>query len=403
MRPKQTKTWMAGIAAIALVCCAVTASADTTTVRVTPDSLVTPGSPSGWVLATQNAIDGDPIAGFRMAGPGQTPEGSGCFHFFTDILDGADPLEKIYLGTNNHSTVSLADITSFKYYTYLHARDYDGGGGSPDGQPPIVEIITDSGPSTQQRRFVFKPWGWWGGRHVAKDTWQEWDMMIADEGTHNHWEMLQNDNTNCRGDWAWLKNRYGSVSPMHFATPAVGDYMQGYVDKNSGDYRFMNQSGTSISIRVGSGQTLLEGAHAFWNPDTQTWITPRWAWWRESCGIDAYADKLVIGVNGVENVYDFERGTAMTVGIGTGACRDPIIATAKDNFFFAVFGKVLADPGPTGSEFYLDDGSGKKIKVITTNSAQQDQYYRAKGTLEWNSGASRYDLRSSVFDICCLN
>jgi hypothetical protein len=372
------KFWMAVVAVIALAC---GASAATTTVKVTPQDM------SGWVLGTQEANNGAPIPEFVMAGPGEGPAGSGCFRFFTDVLDGYDPLEKIYLGTNNHSGVALNDITSFKYYTYLHSRGYDGVSGWPDGQPPIIEIITDSGASTQQRRFVFKPWGWWGGHNVAKDTWQEWDLMA--DMTPDRWQMLgTNATTNCSGDWTWVKGRYSSTGPMHFATPVVGDYLDYWDD----DFKYANQSGTSISIRVGSGRAQ----DWMFNQDLGQW--QQQAWWRESCGIDAYADKLVIGINGEETVYDFGND-AMTVGIGTGACRDHIMVVGKKNFFFAVFGKVLADPAPTGTEFYLDDGTGKKIKVMATNAAEPDQYYRAKGTLQWNAGTSRYDLMSSPYNI----
>ena len=35
-----------------------------------------------------------------------------------------------------------------------------------------------------------------------------------------------------------------------------------------------------------------------------------------------------------------------------------------------MWGKVLADPAPTASEFYIDDGSGVTIKVVATNTAQ---------------------------------
>lgn len=380
MRSTRTMLWMAVIAVIAL---ASGASAATTTVDVMP-----PDAMNGWVVATQSADDGSPIAEFVLAGPGQGPAGSGCFHFFTDILTGSDPLEKIYLGTNNHAGVALNDITSFKYYTYVDSRRYDGEGGSPDGQPPMIELITDSGESTQQRMFLFRPWGWWGGHRVAKDTWQEWDLMATDD--NRYWQMMISGSTNVWGNWNWLKTRYPGT--MRIATPFVGDYTQGYLHAPT-VYDLGNQAGTGISIRVGSGKAVDK----IYNPDTLAWVNP-WSWWRESCGIDAYADKLVIGINGEETVYNFG-GEAMTVGIGTGACRDHIMVVGKKNFFFAVFGKVLADPAPTGSEFYLDDGSNKKIRVLAANMVEPGQYYRAKGTLQWNEGTSRYDLLSSAFDI----
>jgi hypothetical protein len=386
MRSAHFRLLMAAVVVIVLVSCAAMAPAATITVK--------PGDMNGWTVGTQSAGTNSPVWTFTVAGTGPPPEGTGSFHFFTEGLDGSDPLEKIYLGTNNHSGVSLRDITSFKYYTYLHSATYNPAAGWPDGQPPIVEIITTSGPPGgtgiyQQRRFVYKPYGWMGESSVAFDTWQEWDMTASD--SNGRWEKIgPNDAAkDVFGNWNWVINRYGTVAdPMRFATPVVGDYVDGY----NGDYKYGNESGTSISIRVGSGQT----SDWMLNRSTSTW--ERKPWWKESCGIDAYADKLVIGINGVETVYDFESTNGGVVGIRPGECRDKIIGKAKNNFFFAVFGRVMDLPGPSGTEFYLDDGTGVKIKVIATNTAAAGEYYRAKGTLEWNSGDGRYDLRSTPFD-----
>ncbi len=384
---------------VAAMCVAVLAVAvSAATVTVTPDSLVAPGSPSGWAVGIQASGDNVPRWKFTVSGAGTAPLGLGAFHFFTEVLTGVDPLEKIYLGTNNLSGVALNSVTSFKYYTYLHSRNYDGVSGWPDGQPPMIEIITDKGSqSTDQRRFVFKPWGWWGGHDLAKDTWQEWDLM-ADYASPR-WQMVgSNASTDVIGNWSWVKTKY--LGDMLFSTPNVGEYTG---DPVGGKHA--NQSGTSISIKVGSGRAQD------WmiNPELVPIAFEYKAWWRESCGIDAYADKLVIGINGVETVYDFEPEmlTAAPVAITPGSCRDRIIGAAKDTVIFVVFGKVLDVPPPTSSEFYLDDGSGKKVKVIAKDYIYQHivepgQYWRAKGTLEWDAGASRYDLRCSPFEMTQL-
>lgn len=345
------------------------------------DVVVSPGNMNGWVVGTQSADGGSPIWRFTIGGAQPAISGNGAFYFFTDVLTGADPIEKIYLGTNNHSGVSVRDITSFKYYTYVKSRRYDGEGGWPDGQPPMIELITDSGTSSQQRRFVYKPWGWWGGHNVLKGEWQEWDLMAGDSAK---WQMLGTDSTNCFGNWNWLINRYGSVaSPMRLATPNVGDYRAGY----DPSFKYSNQSGTSLSIKVGSGKAIDKMI----NQDTGVYETGK-AWWRESCGIDAYADKLVIGINGVETVYDFEPDLlpVSPVGINPSSCRDKIIGLARDKCFFVVFGKVMDNP--SGSEFFLDDGGGKKIKVIAPNGVEAGQYWRAKGYLRWDPNAARNDL-----------
>lgn len=390
MRSARFTLLAAVVVAIAFSSCV--SIAEPTVVTVTPDTMAA----TGWILATQAANPGgSPHPSFRMAGPGLTPAGTGSFHFDTEQITGVDPIQKIYLGTNNYSGVALSQITTFKYYTYLDRRGYDGAGGSPDGQPPIVEIITDSGrdaTTVQQRRFVFRPWGWWGGHNVAKNTWQEWDMMA--DLTPDRWQMVgSNASTNVSGDWSWVKTRYTANGPMTFSTPLVGDYRDYYTD-----FKYGNQSGTSISIRVGA----TKASDYLFNQDTMKWVLDGGAW-RESCWISGYADKLVIGVDGVETVYDFEKGTAMVLGIGSGACRDSIMAAASQNFFFAVFGQVLADPAPTTTDFYLDDGSGKKIRVIAPNQPTPGDYVRAKGTLEWNSSVSRYDLKSAFYDVVTLN
>ncbi len=323
---------------------------------------------------------------FTVSGAGAAPMGLGAFHFFTEVLTGVDPLEKIYLGTNDFSGVALNSVTSFKYYTYLHSRNYDGGGGWPDGQPPMIEIITDKGSqSTDQRRFVFKPWGWWGGHDLAKDTWQEWDLMA--EYASPRWQMVgSNASTDVIGNWSWVKTKY--LGDMLFSTPNVGEYTG---DPVGGKHA--NQSGTSISIKVGSGRAQD------WmiNPGLVPIAFEYKAWWRESCGIDAYADKLVIGINGVETVYDFEPKmlTAAPVAITPGSCRDSIIGAAKDT----VICRVWQGVGVSASYLIgvLSEMERKKIKVIAKDYIYQHIVELANsGELRAMEWIQMQSLRSSL-------
>lgn len=342
--------------------------------------LVRPGNMNGWTIAFQTNNMGITPVGELITDPGVPPMGTGAFHVLTESFTTPpgylyDTLQKAYIGTNLFSGISLSDITAFKYYTYVHARDCAAGATNlPGGQPPMVEIMTNSGTSEQQRRFEFKPWGWHGDAHVALDTWQEWDLMAANDGDY-HWGMVYYvDSSNCLGDWNWVKTRYGTT--MKLATPQYGDVYEGYGD----DIALANQSGASLNIKVGAGTS----AYKAWDPRTNPFTKiGTWNWWRESAGIDAYADKLLIEVNGQQFIYDFEGGHAPRVGINIKSAKDAIMTSAAaGNYEFAVFGQVQYEPVPTPNEFYLDDGSGTLIKVVSQNIAYPGEYWKAGGYID---------------------
>lgn len=279
----------------------------------------------------------------------------------------SDPLPKVYIGTNKYKGVALKDITSFKFWTYVHSRGYD------TGQPPMVEIFTDSGTTTQQRRFVFYPWGRNADQNVAFDTWQEWDLMAP----NGHWELIGTSSTNYMGNWDWVKSRYGNAgNPMRFVQPPVGDYISGVL------------TGAGINIKIGSGQA----------------VDSRYgAWWQQSCQIDAYVDKVVIGVNGQETIYDFELSGPLppAYGIINRAAYDPIMQIAKDYWQFKVWGTVQQEGfGP--ESFLLDDGSGTPIRVYAyMHSVYPGNYICATGALDVST--SPPTLRSKAADIRVLD
>ncbi len=117
--------------------------------------VVSPANMQGWVIGIQQGVNGGwdppyvpqpaemPIADF-VYGPGQPPAGDGSLHMQVFYSDN-DPLSKVYIGTNAFSGIELKRITKLKYCTYVQYRDYD------RSMPPMVELITDSGITVQQR------------------------------------------------------------------------------------------------------------------------------------------------------------------------------------------------------------------------------------------------------------
>jgi len=257
------------LAALAMLAAAVCGASANTVV-------VYPGDMDGWAIASRQGTAANPPVAEMVDGVGTPPSGSGSLQMLNHYSD-TDPLSKIYAGTNNHSGTALADITSLKVWTYVSSRTY------PVGQPPMIELITDSGASTQQRVFWFYPWGKSGNQNVQLNTWQEWDLMSP----NGYWELLQTSSSNYFGNWDWVVNRYAGAK---LATPQVGDYADGY--KVIGGVNYLcNETGTSLSIKIGAGKA----------------VDSRYgAWWQTSASISAWADMLTIGVSGVETVYDFE-------------------------------------------------------------------------------------------------
>ncbi len=352
--------------------------ANDTTVLVTYADLQDPGpaggaSPAtGWVKAIGGGltIGNTPYIEY-WPGPGLPPAGLQSLHLQTGY-DDANPLEKTYVGTNNFSGIKLADITEFSYCTFLASRDY------PDhqffcGQPPQIELCTDSGSTTQGRIFIYKPWGYHGTVNVGTMLWQEWNLM----GDNGYWELLKTSSTNEHGNWSWLLGRYAGLK---LQAPAVGDFAQG-----------LNQSGTSLSIKLGSGE-------AFFGNNGAPEGGYQKAWWPESCGVNAWVDKLVIAYkerdalgnltgNNIRITYDFDAPTQSEVVVNNrGATSDAALAAAEKGRWFVVYGKVLASP--YGTDFFtIDDGSGTPIRVnavghtIPTPTEWDNFYVRVKGRM----------------------
>lgn len=280
---KATCFRLLGIAAILL---AVVSAATCGTVVVKPSNM------QGWVTAVQQGTGSQmPYVSFVAYPPGSTGVGSLELHNFAAY---ADPQSKAYAGTNNHTGVPLSQITSFKYRSYLRWRDYGLPGeasGTPYGQPVMMELtcVNSADPAQQQRTFVYKPYGVFGMDNQQPLQWQEFDLMAPG----GRWELLHTSSTNQYGDWNWVLGRYANLT---LSAPYVGDYTQ---TPPTGDYHVYNQTGTSIALKVGSGKTLEK--FTWWKGGAELF-----PWWKEGADIRGYVDQLVIGINGVETVYDFE-------------------------------------------------------------------------------------------------
>lgn len=263
------------IASALLVLAGMAASAD---VVVVNDANYTS---LGWVAAIEQGDAANPAVIDFQPGVGTPPAGSGSLHLQTRY-DDSDRLQKVYFGTNNYSGISLSSITSLKVWTYLRYRDYS------TGLPPIIELITDSGSTAQQRRYWYVP----NQSAIVLNTWQEWDLM-ASGTTNGTWMLMGTSSSNYKGDWTWLVGRYAGAK---LQTPYVGDF----TDPLNSQLQLANQSGTSISFKIGAGYAVLSPTDAsrYNNGDV--------SWWKTSCSINGYVDKFVIGVSGVETVYDFE-------------------------------------------------------------------------------------------------
>jgi len=343
----------------------------------------------GWVAAIENGGATNPATIDFQPGIGTPPAGVGSLHLQTRY-DDSDQLQKVYFGTNNYSGTALADITTLKVWTYLRYRDYPS-----VGLPPIMELIADSGTTAQQRRWWYVP----NMSAVQFQTWQEWDLMAS--GTaQGQWMLMNTSSTNYKGDWAYLKARYGSGTAK-IATPLVGDYTTPM--SPSPDLRLSNQSGTSIAIKIGSGTCLY----------LNNYPAPLYqkAWWPECSGINAYVDKFVIGVRRPdgsidEYTYDFDDPAASPLGtpvaMSNRAAAESIVTNESAKRPIVIYGKVgtyVGDYHP-GLYFHVYDGSTKPdgspawVRIYSPGNTlpqpgEFSQFYvRAQGRLD-NTGTTK--------------
>jgi len=390
---------------------------------VNPADFGAPGSPTGWALGIEhgwNLVSGSwvhaniPTAELAL-GAAIPPLGFRSLHLNNpySIGDTAYPpsylMNKVYVGLNDFSGVSLSDIVTLKYSTYLQYRDY-AASQTFVGQPPQLELITDSGTTTQQRTFYYKPWGMQGNNNVQERTWQEWDCT-ASGGV---WVLGQYGGSNVTGDWTWLVNRYGGGTAK-LQTPLVGDYS---TPLSPAPYQLSNQSGTSLSIKIGSG-------HALYNNNYPQELYGK-AWWPECSGINAYVDKVVVGIRQPdgsvdEYTYDFD-DPAMTplkspVAMSNRAAAEPVVTSQCGVRPIVIYGKVGNGVGDYHAGLYFHvydgsmnaDGSPSWVRIYspgnTVPANDPEQFYVpyviAKGRLD-NTGATKV-LHCRPEDITVIN
>lgn len=291
---------------------------------------------------------------------GVPPMGVGAYYMETHYSDCSTvPMNKVYIGTDFLAGTAITDILTLKYCTQVRYRGFDGQSHTYQGQPPMIELITDSGATTQQRRFWYKPWGEFGMTNVLKNAWQEWDCL-----TGGHWEAFSTSVNELKGDWAWLKSYKPGKS---LRSPLVGDYMN-YYTVVDGNYMLSNNTGTCLAIKQGSGGPAFDKDGA------------KPAWWTETSDVHSFVDKLEVGVatgwNGetpageIRYIFDFENGDGVANVIGAlsnKASLNQPVQQLQDSNLFVLFGRMVPDHYEAGISFGIDDGTGVPVKVFAPN------------------------------------
>jgi hypothetical protein len=224
---------------------------------------------TGWRAVTQRGASGEAAEEFA-GGPGSVPAGSGSLHLWVGLGE-SDPLPKVYFGTNNLNGVRLDKITQLRLWVYPHSYS------RRSAQPVTVELAVAKGD--ELRLCTFYPWGFEPTGYYGKMTWREVDLL-APSGA---WAITNIDGRNARGNWNWLAKRYPGAC---VTTPPAQDWPHGTLP------------GTGLNIKIGAGKAAGS-------------VQDSVQWWRESCGCNAYVDKLTVGYfdqtgKEVVTTYDFE-------------------------------------------------------------------------------------------------
>jgi len=326
--------------------------------------------PEGKIVRIGPFHEQDPTRNWDMF-YGVPPLGYDAYYMHTAHFWG-DPVSKIYVGTNFFTGQKMKDIVTLQYSTQVTYRAHNNEvpGYTLWGQPPMIELTTDSGASAQQRTFMYKPWGLTGmGQEAVQCRWQTWDCRAS----NGFWERI-NTSVASIGDWSY-QLAYKSTEKK-LAAPAVGDYTEGYISPPG--VVFHNPSGTSFAVKLGAPRRDYD------NYSGNTQYAGKGPWVLESVSTHAFFDKVVIGIadqrDGSGNVlhetrytFDFENSTTPvpTLAAMNNAPRKlAIVKAMEDSNLFVLYGKVITTPdfldnGYVANElFTIDDGSGAPVRVI---------------------------------------
>ncbi len=181
--------------------------------------------------------------GEMVAGPATPPAGAGSAHLVVDDTG------RMILGTTDFPGTPFASITSLSYGNYRAAPS---DGILANTFQFNVDYDLSDGDTSWQGRLVFEPYQ--TGAPVPGGTWQTWDAMTDGAGW---WA------TAAPGDTACPQSSTCTWAEVLAAFPNAG----------------IHASIPGILLKAGGG-------------------------WPG--GFDGYVDQLIIGINGVDTIYDFE-------------------------------------------------------------------------------------------------
>ncbi|MGB9620019.1 MAG: hypothetical protein ACPL7K_06380, partial [Armatimonadota bacterium] len=290
---------VAALVAVSLITGPVVRADVVETITVRNTDFQPPGSPMGWIRVawrgegTGTCEKSQAYCREGFAGADQWPPmGYGSFFMKVfpyygqpddppcgeRVLHTTDDLPRVFLGTNELKGVALNDIISISYYACLNSREYWGqqGAGAPYGQPPMIQIHTDSGTTTQERIFAFFPHGGPIGRGSASSSYDtevgKWEYYEA-TSSGSYWELYNSASPNFYGNWNWVRSRYGDAqNPMRIVQPVTAPRIED-------EYPAKCATGAGFNIKIGSYR-LDE--------------TNRTSWWKQACGVSGCVDAIRI-------------------------------------------------------------------------------------------------------------
>lgn len=358
--------------------------------------VVTPTNMQGWVADVWLGTDPDataPSYGFSNL---IAPPYTSAFQMNSGTsVEGGGPNEgatnEVWLGTNQFNGVKITDVTSLRYSTWT---EWSGNLWVSTVRNPIelqIAIKGDGIPAgapgddpSLWMYAIYRPWGDEGpdwNRDLFQ-TWQTWEPV----NNAHEWVLAYHkvpapldpdDPANYRFTWDEICTMYPDakiLDPKSWDDCTAGDpWMAPYPEQ---PYQAATLTGTSVNFQVGARRT--------WD-----WMMGG-AWWLWSYDFVGYMDMFTFayldGENEVSTTFDFESNQAPppTGGISNAGAQTAIMAELEKKSFVVLWGKVLNNLF-TSTEFLIDDGSGKYIKVkCVGHDVYPDDIVRVWGTYHYN-------------------